>query len=192
LKKFVKFGGAESFQNVEVEFVKGKKAVLTIFHDGVEKEEVTLQTMKTEEEMHQLMLDKGFVLKQEEELEELQAMRAEELEQEEIKKNRVLARQKEKQQKLLEEQKDATTNLDSEKRKELKEITLRIKELKKEGSDKDLIKELVKRRTQLARETMIKTQANLEKTDAEKARFQKIFRESKSKQAEPAVGSDEL
>mmetsp|Transcript_12212 Transcript_12212/g.19284 ORF Transcript_12212/g.19284 Transcript_12212/m.19284 type:complete len:157 (+) Transcript_12212:240-710(+) len=155
-----------------------------------------LQTIETEAEMHQLMLDKGFVLKSEEELEQVEAMRTEEIEKEETKNNLIQKKREEKRQRILEEQKEATTNLDIEKRKELKEITLRIKELKKEGGDKDLIKELTKRRTQLARETMISTQANLEKTDAEKARFQKIFRESKGyhrpQQEKSAVGSDEL
>ena len=68
LKTFVKFGGAESFENVEIEFVSGQKAILTIFKDGIEQEQVALQSIATEAEMHQLMLDKGFVLRPPEEL----------------------------------------------------------------------------------------------------------------------------
>lgn len=71
LKKFVKYGGAECFQNVEVDFQHGKKAVLTIFKNGVETEQVELQALQTFQEMHDLMLAKGFQLKAAEEVERI-------------------------------------------------------------------------------------------------------------------------
>jgi hypothetical protein len=196
LKKFVKYGGAENYQNVEVEFISGKNAILAIYNDGVEQEQVALQGIPTEKEMHQLMLDKGFILKPEEELNEVKERGEEERQKDEEKKGRIQRKQEEKQQKIMNGQKKATENLDLDKQKELKEITLRIKELKKEGGDKEIIKELTRRRTQLARETMMITQANFEKTDGDKERFKKVVREGMAKakplQKEHAVESDEL
>lgn len=72
LKRFVKFGGAECFENVVVEFQQGKKAILTIFHDGQETEQIELQSMSTAEEMHEMMLEKGFKLKSPEEVARIQ------------------------------------------------------------------------------------------------------------------------
>jgi hypothetical protein len=63
LKHFVKYGGADCFENVQVEFQPGKKAILTIYHDGVETEQVELQSLPTYQDMHDMMLSKGFQLK---------------------------------------------------------------------------------------------------------------------------------
>jgi hypothetical protein len=63
LKKFVKFGGADCFENVHVEFQHGQKAVLTIYHNDEEKEQVELQSIQTAQEIHEMMLGKGFRLK---------------------------------------------------------------------------------------------------------------------------------
>ncbi|KAG7347932.1 Sep15/SelM redox domain containing protein [Nitzschia inconspicua] len=68
LKRFVKYGGADSFENVEVEFQKGKKAILIIYHDGDEREQVELQAIPTYQEMRDMMLEKGFQLKAPEEV----------------------------------------------------------------------------------------------------------------------------
>jgi len=40
-----------------------RRAVLTIFHDGVRVETVELEKIGTSDEMHQMMVDKGFELK---------------------------------------------------------------------------------------------------------------------------------
>jgi hypothetical protein len=55
---------------VTVNYVPGMKAVLTIYEEnGTDiRETVTLSDIPTKEEMHQLMVDKGFVLKDEKEL----------------------------------------------------------------------------------------------------------------------------
>lgn len=73
LKKFVKFGGADCFENVQVEFQHGQKAVLTIYHNGQEMEQVELQSMPTAKEMHDMMLAKGFRLKAPEEVARIQS-----------------------------------------------------------------------------------------------------------------------
>lgn len=68
MKSFVLYGGAFSYQNVGVEFRMGSRAVLTIYHDGAEHEQIELQEIKTEVEIHRMMLDKGFLPKSEEEV----------------------------------------------------------------------------------------------------------------------------
>mmetsp|Transcript_3139 Transcript_3139/g.4827 ORF Transcript_3139/g.4827 Transcript_3139/m.4827 type:complete len:163 (-) Transcript_3139:243-731(-) len=87
LKSFLKDGEAESYQNVVVTFVPGRKAVMTIYEsdDGdeeasggggeeswVEREQIVLSDYKTKEEMHALMVEKGFQLKSPEEIEAIQ------------------------------------------------------------------------------------------------------------------------
>jgi hypothetical protein len=58
LKSFLKDGEAESYQNVELKFVHGKKAIMTIYESGdgeesgeegswVEKEKIVLSDYKT-------------------------------------------------------------------------------------------------------------------------------------------------
>ena len=57
LKSFLKEGEAESYQNVEVKFVHGRKAIMTIYESGdgdesgeeswVEKEKIVLSDYKT-------------------------------------------------------------------------------------------------------------------------------------------------
>jgi hypothetical protein len=56
---------------VEIEFISGRNAILTIFADGQETERVELQDIATEQEMHQMMMEKGFVLKAPEEVERI-------------------------------------------------------------------------------------------------------------------------
>jgi len=67
VKKFVKGGadiGAIGYEGVEVEYVRGAPPVLTIFHDLVEAEKVDLSTYKFDE-LHKMMVEKGFVKKPE-------------------------------------------------------------------------------------------------------------------------------
>ena len=59
----MKYGGAISFENVDIQFETGKRATLTIYHDGEEHETVDLQDIETEDEMIQMMIDKQFRLK---------------------------------------------------------------------------------------------------------------------------------
>ena len=48
------------YHNVEIKFIHGKKATLTIFDDGEETETIMLSDIKTESEMHSMMQEKGF------------------------------------------------------------------------------------------------------------------------------------
>jgi hypothetical protein len=56
-------GEAESYRNVEVEFVPGRQAKMTIYEDGVAiagEPPIDMTLLVTKEDMHQLMVDKGF------------------------------------------------------------------------------------------------------------------------------------
>lgn len=88
-------GEAEEYSNVEVEYVHGRKAILYIYHDGEEAEQITLSEYKTKEDMHNLMAEKGFVKKPEEELAEMRERRLQ----------REQARQKAEEQKLKAQEK---------------------------------------------------------------------------------------
>lgn len=88
LKSFLKDGDAESYRNVEVTFVHGKKAIMTIYEgesqsdvgeDGMEeKEKIVLSDYKTKEEMHALMVEKGFQMKSDEEIEAMKLQKQKE------------------------------------------------------------------------------------------------------------------
>jgi hypothetical protein len=54
-----------------LEYIHGRKATLAIFHDNEKVETVELSKLKTQQEMHELFLSKGFVLKPEEEIAEI-------------------------------------------------------------------------------------------------------------------------
>ena len=56
-------GEAEWYEGVTVTFIAGRTAVMTIFDEGKEKEKVMLSNLRTKKEMHDLMLEKGFVRK---------------------------------------------------------------------------------------------------------------------------------
>ena len=68
LKSFLKDYEAEEYRNVELQFVKGKAAVLSIFSDGELKEEVDMHQYGTKEELHTMMVEKGFVRMPEDEV----------------------------------------------------------------------------------------------------------------------------
>jgi hypothetical protein len=51
---------AESYRGVDVEYVQGKPAVLSIYADGELKEEVALFDINTLGDLHMMMLEKGF------------------------------------------------------------------------------------------------------------------------------------
>lgn len=52
---------AEEYGGVAVQFVSGKPAVLSIYSDGELKEEVDLYQYVSKEELHRLMVEKGFI-----------------------------------------------------------------------------------------------------------------------------------
>jgi hypothetical protein len=51
LKSFLKDGEAESYVGVTVEYIHGRRAVLTIYEDEEELEKITLSDYATKEEM---------------------------------------------------------------------------------------------------------------------------------------------
>jgi hypothetical protein len=57
---FFQDGEAESYRNVDVEFVPGRHAKMTIYEDGVAGETIDMTALITKEDMHKLMVDKGF------------------------------------------------------------------------------------------------------------------------------------
>jgi len=63
LKSFLKDGEAESYQGISIRYVSGRQAVLTIYEDGNEGEKVHMTELKTKEDMHALLVEKGFVKK---------------------------------------------------------------------------------------------------------------------------------
>jgi len=66
VKRFLKGFEAEEYENIEVQYIHGRKPVLTIFEDGVQKEEVALSTFKQTSDLHSMMVTKGFIRKSEE------------------------------------------------------------------------------------------------------------------------------
>jgi hypothetical protein len=61
LKSFLKDYEAEEYKGVVVQFVPGKPAVLSIYSDGKLKEEIDLHQYASKDELHALMVEKGFV-----------------------------------------------------------------------------------------------------------------------------------
>ena len=156
LKEFVKYGGAELFENVEVEFRAGSNAVLTIFHDGTEYEKVELTSLKTKDEMHRLMLDKGFVLKPSNEVEIIQQKYKKQKDEEERERNKWLTTEQLEREKIIDEyRKTAESFAGSPRGDEVSKLTATIKKLKMEGHNDSSVAELEKRRVQLLRQQLL-------------------------------------
>lgn len=64
LRSFLKDGDAKYYQGVHIKSAQASsfssKAMLYIYHDGIEVEQVELSALATKDEMNQLMLQKGF------------------------------------------------------------------------------------------------------------------------------------
>ena len=73
LRSFLKDGEAECYEGVTVKYVGGRQATLIVYEDDNEKDRVVLQSLNTKEEMHQAVLGAGFVLKSEEERQQILA-----------------------------------------------------------------------------------------------------------------------
>jgi len=92
LKSFLKGGEAASYEGVTVKFVAGRSAIMSIYEaDGSKVEEVALHELKTKEEMHALMVEKGFHLKEPETVARIQAEHKAELDAEATKRQEQLA-----------------------------------------------------------------------------------------------------
>ena len=78
LKSFLKEpGGVDLYKNVEVRFISGRKAVLTIYKDGYEQEKITLSDYNDKEQLHELFRQKGFDKQSVSELQQRRASAAE-------------------------------------------------------------------------------------------------------------------
>jgi hypothetical protein len=86
VKSFLLDGEAEEYRNVEVEFVSGKNAILTIFVNNVELEQVDLSEYTDKEDIHTMMVEKGFEKMEGEELEQARRKLAEKTAEEDAKK----------------------------------------------------------------------------------------------------------
>lgn len=63
LKNFLKGGEVDTYEGIEVEWIFGRKAVMHIYDDGKEVEEVSLYELTTREEIVKKVEEKGFRLK---------------------------------------------------------------------------------------------------------------------------------
>jgi len=71
-------GEIMEYSGITIDWIRGKKAVLTIYDDGKEIKDIPLYTLKTRNDMHKLMIDEGFQKKtQQEKHEEIQVERRE-------------------------------------------------------------------------------------------------------------------
>lgn len=71
IKDFLRDGEATFYKDVVVRYVKGQNPVLVINRHGAHRETVDLTKHPTKEQLHQLMVDKGFKKKTQEEIDEL-------------------------------------------------------------------------------------------------------------------------
>lgn len=76
LKSFLKTDReVDEYENVEVEFITGRPAILSIYEDGVLREEVSLSKIFTKKRMHEMMIEKGFRRKPEDVIEKMREER---------------------------------------------------------------------------------------------------------------------
>lgn len=109
LKNFIRYGGAYSLENVGVEFQQGKRATLTIYHDGEEHETVDLQEIETEAEMIQMMIGKGFRLKSEEEVAQIRQIGVDARRKEENERTERMEEQKRRLEEYMKQKKKAAS-----------------------------------------------------------------------------------
>lgn len=166
---------------MKVAFSHGRKALLTIYHDGVEQEKVELQQIVTEEEMYQMMLSKGFLLKSDEEVAAIKTRQQKSKDEEAYLKNKKAENIHQKREAIIEEQRHrAETFHGSTKGDELTMLTRRIQELKKIGDSPETVKELEQKRLELMRTEMLSRQHQI-----------KLSEEIEQNQKD-AAGTDEL
>lgn len=84
-------GEAEWYEGVNVTFISGRTAVMTVFQDGKELEQIVMSKISTKQKMHKLMVDKGFKKKSPEVIAKQDKIRKERQEKEEKKRQGFLA-----------------------------------------------------------------------------------------------------
>jgi len=77
---------AESYRGVDVEYVRGKPAVLSVYADGELTEEVNLFDIATLDDLHKMMVEKGFELMPQEEFSAVKNRKLQEATEEEARK----------------------------------------------------------------------------------------------------------
>jgi hypothetical protein len=157
LKEFLKGGDAESYEGVTIEYIPGRTAILTVFHDQEQVEKVQLSSLKSQQDMHDMMKEKGFTLKSPEEiaklkveLEEAERTRKEE---QQLKRDRRLKERREEKERL-----GQTSNADATDAKRMEQLKKRQEKLENDADATD-----AKRMEQLK-----KRQEKLEKRQEEK------------------------
>jgi hypothetical protein len=71
-------GEITEYAGVTIEWIRGKRAIMTIFENGQQKEDVQLYELQTREQMHNLMKEKGFHRKtSQDKIKEIRAERTE-------------------------------------------------------------------------------------------------------------------
>ena len=68
----------DMYKDVEVHFISGKKAVMTIYKDGKEQEKIILSDYDDKDKLHALFKEKGFVQYTDVEYKERRKMKEEE------------------------------------------------------------------------------------------------------------------
>lgn len=115
-------------------YIAHKKAIMTIWEGEsrdardawVEKEQIVLSDYKTKEEMHALMVEKGFQLKPEEEIEALK-----------LQKQKEKAEEEEKKAKRAEERRKSREEMRLKKEKQREEEERKAKEEEGDASVKE-------------------------------------------------------
>jgi hypothetical protein len=159
------YGGAESFQNVEVEFVRGRNAVLTIYDDGEEREKIELTTLGTQQEMKELMLSKGFILKSQQEVARLRMLGATNKKRDEITKAREVKETNARKEVILDEYRRRSETLEGMPHgDELSKLTSNIKKMKEEsgGKTNETIVKMERRRAEIMRQELLSRQYQLQ------------------------------
>ena len=122
LKKFLKGGDAESYRNVEIEYVKGMEPVMTLYVDGEEKEMIRLREYDSDEVLHALFQEKGLQKKTEEEIAAMKRELMEDDKQQQMVKKREALREesmrklaeRKKEKEILRKQQEAAKKIESE------------------------------------------------------------------------------
>lgn len=124
LKKFLKGGDAESYRNVEIEYVKGMEPVMTLYLDGEEKEMIRLREYDSDEVLHALFQEKGLQKKTEEEIAAMKLKRElteDDKQQQMVKKREALREEsmrklaeRKKEKEILRKQQEAAKKIESE------------------------------------------------------------------------------
>jgi len=71
-------GEIMEYGGISIDWIRGKKAILTIYDDGKVIKDILLYELETRNDMHQLMIDEGFQKKtQQQKIEEIQVERIE-------------------------------------------------------------------------------------------------------------------